>query len=114
MCPVYLRYFTFLPVARIDEIIERHQADPSTHLMQRTLAGEVTRMVHGPEKALRAETQSSVLYDEDVTAVPLNRILAAFEGDQRLASIDRGQALGSDVWKVALAVGLVPSKSEWR
>jgi hypothetical protein len=70
-------------------------------------------MVHGEGKAVRAETQSSVLYDESVTeSVTLDRIMAAFHGDQRLAKRERSQSLGVEVWKIAVDVGLVPSKSE--
>ena len=69
-------------------------------------------MVHGEAKTLRAETQSSVLYDESVTeSVTLDRIMAAFQGDQRLAKRERSQCVGVEIWKIAVDVGLVPSKS---
>ncbi|KAI9021934.1 putative tyrosine-tRNA ligase [Hyaloraphidium curvatum] len=113
MCPTYLRYFTFLSPAEIDQVARDHADNPSRHVMQRTLAGEVTRLVHGEAKAVRAETQASVLYDEDVGgSVPLDRILAAFRGDQRLVTVKRDACVGSEVWKLAVDVQLFPSKSQ--
>jgi tyrosyl-tRNA synthetase len=58
----YLLGFTFLPVAEIRQIVERHQENAAARDAQRTLAVEVTRMVHGEEGLARAERATGVLF----------------------------------------------------
>ena len=41
----YLRLFTFIPVAEIEQIVADHEADPAVRTAQRRLAIEVTRML---------------------------------------------------------------------
>ncbi len=56
----YLKLFTFLPLEEIVSIVEKHQAEPQVRLAQRTLAREVTSLVHGSQAATTAERASAV------------------------------------------------------
>jgi tyrosyl-tRNA synthetase len=58
----FLRRFTFLPRERIEELEEAAASHPERRDAQRTLAIEVTSMVHGAEEAGRAEAAASALF----------------------------------------------------
>jgi tyrosyl-tRNA synthetase len=58
----YLKGFTFLPVAEIDELVAAHAANPGARLAQRRLADEMTRMLHGEEGLARAAAATDVLF----------------------------------------------------
>jgi tyrosyl-tRNA synthetase len=45
----FLKVFTFLPVETIDQVMEEFRLSPGQRLAQKTLATEVTRMLHGEE-----------------------------------------------------------------
>jgi tyrosyl-tRNA synthetase len=77
----YLRYFTFL--GRDDvEALEKEVAErPEARQAQRTLAREVTTLVHGREAAQRAEQISALLFNGQVQE------LAADEIEDALADV---------------------------
>lgn len=58
----FLRYFTFLSKEEIDGLAEVQEARPEAREAQRVLARELTRWIHGPEEATRAEEASEALY----------------------------------------------------
>jgi len=62
----YLKYFTFLPLAEIEQIVTEHQKCPEKRIAQRRLAEEVTRMVHGPDAVRQAVAASTMLYGGEV------------------------------------------------
>lgn len=57
-----LRYLTFLPPDRIIDLLAEHSQDPGKRLAQRTLASEVTTLVHGKEETAKAEQASTALF----------------------------------------------------
>lgn len=58
----YLKMFTFLEPAEIEDIVARHRERPEARLAQRRLAAETTRLVHGEEALGRAERAADVLF----------------------------------------------------
>ena len=54
-----LKMFTFMPLARINEIMTEHRADPSKRVAQHHLAFDVLSLVHGSQKALQEAQQHS-------------------------------------------------------
>ncbi|KAJ3332754.1 tyrosyl-tRNA synthetase, partial [Gonapodya sp. JEL0774] len=133
----YLEYFTFIPMEEIAGIMRRHEVSdpqikiivtdvpggpesPHLHIPQRTLAAEVTEMVHGASTLRLALLKSRILFDTDHTSSPTERpissisardIEAAFRGDPRMTVVERGDLVGQEVVKVAVEVGAVVSKS---
>ncbi|MEO6067347.1 MAG: tyrosine--tRNA ligase [Gemmatimonadota bacterium] len=110
-----LRLFTFLPVEKIAELTTAHAADPGKRSGQRTLAYEVTAMVHGSETADRVIEASQLLfggatqahssphaYRELVDEIPTTRIAKE--------SLVTGVALA----EALVTAGLAASKSEAR
>jgi tyrosyl-tRNA synthetase len=59
---MYLRYFTLLPRAEIEEVERESTQYPERRLAQRALASEVTTRVHGEEAARIAAEVSELLF----------------------------------------------------
>jgi tyrosyl-tRNA synthetase len=111
----YLRYFTFLDQAAIEQLEETTRTAPERREAQRVLAREVTALVHGSEHVTRAEHASSLLFEEDVASLPVDDVLAVF-ADVPSTELSRGD-FGSDglgLVDVLARVRLAPSKSEAR
>jgi tyrosyl-tRNA synthetase len=75
----YLKYFTLLDRAVIDRLDEATRVAPEKREAQRTLAREVTMMLHGAEQLTRAEQASGLLFGEDASALNADDVLAVFE-----------------------------------
>lgn len=58
----YVRLFTLLDKAEIEQIEADSIADPSARIAQRILAREVTRIVHGEERLAQVEKVTGVLF----------------------------------------------------
>jgi tyrosyl-tRNA synthetase len=60
----FLRLFTFLDLAEIDELAGQHEADPAARGAHRVLAREATRIVHGDAGVVAAENATAVLFGD--------------------------------------------------
>jgi tyrosyl-tRNA synthetase len=58
----YLRWFTFLDQADIEAIEVRHAEAPHQRLAQKAVADEMTRLMHGDDELVRAETAARALF----------------------------------------------------
>lgn len=58
----YIKIFTFLSKEEIDSIIAQHKEAPHQRLLQKTIADEVTTLVHGAEELQRAQEASQILF----------------------------------------------------
>ncbi|XP_013878749.1 tyrosine--tRNA ligase, mitochondrial [Austrofundulus limnaeus] len=65
----YLRLFTFLPEAALENLMEQQREDPSKRLAQKRLAAEVTKLVHGKEGLESAKRCTRALYHSSVNAL---------------------------------------------
>ena len=72
-----LLQLTFLSVDDIDVLVSEHEASPHLRLGQRTLASELTEIVHGETAAVSAAEASAVLFDSDADILAASE--AAFE-----------------------------------
>src|SRR5207249_473279 len=63
----YVHQLSLRPVAEIRDLLERHAAAPERRVAQRTLADELTALVHGPEAATAAAEAADVLFGGDPT-----------------------------------------------
>lgn len=75
----YLKYFTFLSRAEIDELAEKVKTQPEKREAQRRLAEEVTEFVHGKDAVEQAERISQALFSGDVKALTANDIEQGFK-----------------------------------
>jgi tyrosyl-tRNA synthetase len=106
----YLRYFTWLPKERIEELDRATAEHPERREAQRVLAWEVTALVHGKAEADRAEHASSVLFSEEIAALDEATLLEVF-ADVPSTTLPREVAPLVDV---LAATGLTKSKSDAR
>ena len=74
----YLKFYTFLPRDTIDALGRATADAPERRDAQRTLAREVTALVHGPDQVARVERAAAVLFAEDVTGADVNDVLMVF------------------------------------
>jgi tyrosyl-tRNA synthetase len=110
----YLRFFTFLDRATIENLQAATAGHPERREAQRVLAREVTTMVHGAEEAGRAERAASVLFTDEVTSLD-PATLAAGLVDAPSTGISAGElAAGLTLVDALVRAGLAASKSDAR
>ncbi len=63
----YIKIFTFLTEETIEKLIAEHREAPHYRTLQKKLAEEVTRMVHGEEALQKAVEASTILFGKNVT-----------------------------------------------
>ena len=80
----YLRIFTLLPREEIEAIEAAHTENPGARAMQKALAEDVTRRIHGQDDLDTAIAASGLLFgkssEEDLRALPEAELLSVFEG----------------------------------
>ena len=80
----YIKIFTFLDQNKIEKLISEHNTEPHLRVLQKTLASEVTRMVHSQVELDNAEKASRVLFSKNfiskINDVEETIFLDIFEG----------------------------------
>jgi len=76
----FLRYFTFLPYERIEELEAATRTAPDKREAQRVLAREATGLVHGTEAVREAEGISAALFSGDVASLGERELGEATQG----------------------------------
>ncbi len=109
----YLKYFTFLEQAELEELERVVATSPETREAQRVLARDVTRAVHGEAAVVRAERASGLLFGEGITELNADEVLAVFD-DVPSSEMEAGRfdGEGVPVTELLAASGLATSKSE--
>jgi tyrosyl-tRNA synthetase len=74
----YLKFFTFLEEPRIAELEAATIREPEERHAQRTLAREVTMLVHGATAVVEAESAAEKLFKGDLTAMSEGELLQVF------------------------------------
>lgn len=75
----YLKYFTFLDEAEINELAKTVETAPEKREAQRSLAEEVTRFVHGQAELEGAQKITEVLFSGDIKALDVKEAEQAFQ-----------------------------------
>ncbi|MFC5193916.1 tyrosine--tRNA ligase [Bizionia hallyeonensis] len=80
----YIKIFTFLDRATIEQLIKDHQESPHLRLLQKRLAEEVTTFVHSKADFENAEKASHILFSKsfkaDIKTLDEKTFLDVFEG----------------------------------
>ena len=111
----FLKQFTLLPVAEIEDLVAEHQADPGRRQAQRRLALEATALVHGADEAATAVRVSELLFGADPTEATAAQLAAV--GREVPTLVLERDAVDGGVDLVDLLAGdgfLVSSKGEAR
>jgi tyrosyl-tRNA synthetase len=74
----YLKFFTFLEEPRIAELEAATMREPEQRHAQRTLAREVTMLVHGATAVAEAESAAEKLFKGDLKAMSEGELLQVF------------------------------------
>ena len=61
----YIKTFTFLDKKQVEKIIFKHELEPHLRLLQKTLASEITKLVHSEKELINSIKASEVLYSKD-------------------------------------------------
>jgi tyrosyl-tRNA synthetase len=108
----YLKAFTWLDRTRVDELARALAEAPEAREAPRTLAREVTRLVHGSEGLQRAERASAVLFGGSVAEATVDDLLMVFE-DVPSGVLPAVQAqAGVSATELLVTAGVASSKSE--
>lgn len=115
----YMRIFTLRTNEEINKLIEEHRQAPHMRLLQRTLAEDVTAMVHSREDLEAAIEASQILFgkgtQETLVKMDEKTFLAVFEGVPQF-NVSR-EVLNQGISVVELLAGetsVFPSKGELR
>ena len=80
----YIKIFTFLSEKEVDQKIKEHKEAPHLRLLQKTIAHEVTILVHGSEELVKAQEASQILFGNATSKALQNltpdTFLELFEG----------------------------------
>ena len=80
----YMKIFTLLKPEKMEALWKEHQEAPHLRLMQKTLARELTTMVHGEEQLQTAEDATQILFGagtaETLSKLNESTFLAVFDG----------------------------------
>jgi tyrosyl-tRNA synthetase len=71
----YLKCFTFLDPATIEDLARATGERPEAREAQRALARDVTTLVHGADQVRRAERAAAVLFTENLTSASVDDVL---------------------------------------
>ena len=112
----WIRIFTFLDKATVDSLIAEHINDAAKRSLQKKLAEEVTKFVHGEEELKKAiETTEKLFSNQHAPAEDLT--IDELEGIDGIIKIDfeKGKiAAGIDVVTFLAETKIFPSKGEAR
>ena len=111
----FLRTYSFLPLEDVAALETEQRRDPAPRDVQRTLAGEVTRIVHGESGLQAAERATQVLFgDEPFSGLDDRTLADAFESapsvDLPRARLDAGIGLAD----LLIECGAARSRGEAR
>ncbi len=112
----WIRVFTFLSKDAIHMLIHDHKMDPSSRVLQKTLAQEITIFVHGKEEYEKAvETTSKLFTNQNASAENLTvEDLEAMEGIIKSDFSKEKINTGIDIVYLLSEVGIFYSKCEAR
>ena len=109
----YLKYFTWLNQDRIDELEASLEENPGQRAAHKTLAEEVTKMVHGETELSKAENATKILFGSEIVDVTVENLFEIFT-DVPSTSVSKETLLGDGVELTELlqSAGITGSKGE--
>jgi tyrosyl-tRNA synthetase len=109
----YLRFFTFLEQAAVTVLDDELSRSPEKREAPRTLAREVTRIIHGQKAVERAERASALLFGDRITELTVDEVLAVFD-DVPSTEVQGARFAGEGiaVTELLATTGLAGSKGE--
>jgi tyrosyl-tRNA synthetase len=112
----WIKIFTFLSLEQINFIIEENKKDTGKRLLQKKLAEEVTKFVHGDAALAEAIATTEKLFGNENTSAK-NLSLHDLEGMEGVIKIEFAKDKinsGTDIVSFLAATNIYPSKGEAR
>lgn len=114
----YIKIFTLLSKEEIDALIDRHNAAPHLRELQRTLARELTIVVHSKEDLEMAEEATQILFGKG-TSEALHKfdeqtLLSIFDGVPQASFSKDALSQGVSIVDFLAQTGVFSSKGEAR
>ncbi|HQW65600.1 MAG TPA: tyrosine--tRNA ligase [Gemmatimonadales bacterium] len=110
-----LRFFTFLSLDDIAEVIARHLPDPGKRIAQRRLADDVTARIHGADSVARVTSAAAILFGGgDLVEADAETLAMVTEAVPRVAVAREALEAGLPVVDALVQCGLAASKGEAR
>jgi len=112
----WIKIFTFLDKEIVDSLITEHKKDESKKILQRKLAEEVTKFVHGEEELKKAITTTEKVFEnrqapaESLTMEDID----AMDGLEKIDFSKEKITVGIDIVTFLAESGIFPSKGEAR
>ncbi|MFM8592309.1 MAG: tyrosine--tRNA ligase [Sphingomonadales bacterium] len=112
----WISIFTFLPKTEIDALLQHHEQDAAARGLQKQLAEEVTRFIHGQEELEKAiATTEKLFLNQQAPIESLSeQDLASMEGVVHIRFDRAAFEQGIDVVNFLAQSGILPSKGEAR
>jgi tyrosyl-tRNA synthetase len=112
----WIKIFTFLPQAEINQLLSTHQQDAGNRILQKKLAAEVTRFVHGSQALTEAiDTTEKLFANQHAPAESLSITdLETMEGVQQVAFSRAALQNGMDIVTFLATAGIADSKGDAR
>lgn len=110
-----LRFFTDLGKEEIDSLLVEHRSDPGRRRAQRSLAAELTRLVHGADGLHTAERATEIFFGAEINALS-DAQLASIFADVPSKELPRERLAGEGMAIIDALIesGLCKNKSEAR
>jgi tyrosyl-tRNA synthetase len=114
----WIRIFTLLPKDEITELSEAHVQDPSRRLLQKKLAEEVTRFIHGQAELDKAIQTTEKLFSgnavDNIRELNEEELLQSMEGVPVFSMDSARLNNGIDLTTLLSETAIFPSKGEAR
>jgi tyrosyl-tRNA synthetase len=108
----YLKFFTWLDRGAIDALAQQVERAPEQREAQRTLAREVTTLVHGADDMQTAERAAAVLFGSSLLQATAEEILTVFDDVPSVEVTRAAMADGVAIVELVVTAGLAASKGE--
>ena len=112
----WISIFTFLPKKEIEQLLQQHGQDAAARTLQKRLAEEVTRFIHGQEELEKAiATTQKLFQNQQAPAESLSEEdLASMEGVVPIRFSRQALQQGIDIVSFLAQTGILSSKGEAR
>ncbi|MDF1869339.1 MAG: tyrosine--tRNA ligase, partial [Phycisphaerales bacterium] len=110
----WIKVFTFLDQESVESLIARHDENPGKRELQRTLAQEATRILHGQDAMENAEAAGKALFSGDIGSLDEQTMVEVFASVPTTEHSKSELADGLDMVEMLKSTKLASSNREAR